>query len=377
MQSRGLRRKTLVTLLGPVDYRRSMLRCERCRATCYPGDELLDVLRTSRSPGLRRMMARAGSNTTFKEAREDLRIYAGVEVSPKDLERVAEGVGEDIETWSAGERAQSIARASLPEIGPEIPTLYISFDGTGVPMIPSAVRGRRGKQEDGSARTREVKLGCVFTQTKTDARGRPIRDPASTTFVGAIESAEEFGHRIYAEAVRRGLKRARRVIVIGDGAAWIRNLVQTHFPQALQILDLYHAREHLARLSRLAISDDADRAAALRKHWWGLLDQGDIDRILSRARAYRPEDPEVRQQIEQEIGYFDVNRSRMSYDVYRKNGLFIGSGVIEAGCKTVIGQRLKRSGMEWSVRGANAIIALRCNLVSGRFEDYWEQRAAA
>lgn len=376
MQSRGLRSKTLVTLLGPVDIARSMFRCDACGSIRYPGDEDLDVVGTSRSPGLRRMMARAGSNSTFKEGREDLRIYAGIEVSAKDLERVAEGVGEDVERWASQERKLQIVRASLPEIGPEIDTLYISFDGTGVPMIPAAVQGRRGKQEDGSAKTREVKLGCVFTQTGTDEEGRPVRDPASTTFVGAIETAEDFGQRIYAEAVRRGLNRARRVVVIGDGAAWIRNLVQIHFPRAQHILDLYHAREHLWNLCKLVSPDDPRRATALREFWWKALDQGQLDRILRRARAYRSEDADLQKKIEQEIAYFENNCDRMAYDKYRSQGLFIGSGVIEAGCKTVIGHRLKRSGMEWSVRGANAIIALRCNLASGRFEDYWEDRAA-
>jgi len=376
MQSRGLRSKSLLTLLGPVDFQRSMFRCESCGAARYPGDEWLDVVGTSRSPGLRRMMARAGSRSTFKEAREDLKIYAGIQVSPKDVERVAEGVGEDIETWAKKERDQQMARAELPEIGPEIPLLYISFDGTGIPMIPKAVHGRRGKQKDGSARTREVKLGCVFTQTTTGAEGKPIRDPGSTTFVGAIETAEEFGDRIYAEAVRRGLHRAQRVVVIGDGAVWIRNLVEKHFPGAIQILDLYHAREHLADLAKLLIPDDPERSEAMREYCWDLLDNGEVERILTRARAYRPTNAEILEKVEQEIAYLETNCSRMRYAEYRQAGFFVGSGVIEAGCKSVIGQRLKRSGMEWSLRGANAIIALRCNLVSGRFEDYWEERVA-
>ena len=321
-------------------------------------------------------MARAGSQSTFKEGQEDLRLFAGIEVSPKDVERVAEKVGEEIEEWAVEERRQLIARAELPEIGPPIDTLYVCFDGTGVPMIPSARRGRKGKQPDGSARTREVKLGCVFTQTAVDEDGRPVRDPASTTFVGAIETAEEFGHRIFAEAVRRGLNRARRVVVIADGAAWIHNLVQIHFPKAIQVLDLYHAREHLSALAKLVVPENPKRAAALRERWWSQLDKGEISKILLRARAYSPDDPEIRNRIDQELGYFKTNRNRMRYAQYRQGGLFVGSGVIEAGCKSVIGQRLKRSGMEWSVRGANAIIALRCNLISGRFEDYWEQRAA-
>lgn len=376
MESRGIRSKPLLTILGPVPFSRSMFWCPGCGATRYPGDEALDVVGTSRSPGLRRMMARAGSRSTFKEASEDLAIYAGVEVSAKDTERVAESIGEDVEAWVHEERSMLQARAELPEIGPKIPILYISFDGTGVPMVPAAVQGHKGKQSDGSARTREVKLGCVFTQTTTDSEGHPVRDPHSTTFVGAIETAEEFGKRIYAEALRRGLKRAEKVVVLGDGAVWIRNLTQLHFPQATQILDLYHAREHLAQLSRLIYPDDEARRLELRTYAWKLLDRGEFDRLLQRLRTLQPEDPEARSLAEQELAYLESNRSRMQYKIYRDIGLFVGSGVVEAGCKTVIGHRLKRSGMEWSVRGANSIISLRCNLASDRFEEYWDERAA-
>lgn len=376
MESCGLRCKPILTVLGKVEFRRSMFRCDGCGATRYPGDEALDVVGTSRSPGLRRMVARAGSRSTFKEAQEDLAVYAEIKVSAKDVERVAEATGEDVEAWTRRERPVLQARAELPEIGPKIPILYISVDGTGVPMIPTEVQGRKGKQLDGSARTREVKLGCVFTQTTTDSEGRPIRDPHSTTFVGAIESAEEFGERIFAEAIRRGLKRAQRVVVLGDGALWIRHLVQLHFPQAIQILDLYHAREHLAQLSKLIHPADQGRRQDLRDYAWDLLDRGELDRLLKRLRALRPDDPEARRLAEQDLSYLESNRSRMQYQDYRAAGLFVGSGVVEAGCKTVIGLRLKRSGMEWSVRGANSIIALRCNLVSNRFDDYWEERAA-
>ena len=376
MESRGVRSKQLLTILGTVDYERSMFRCPACGVTRYPGDEDLDVENTTRSPGLRRMMARAGSRSTFKEGRDDLEIYAGLRVSAKDLERVAEGIGENIEAWTQAERPSWIARTSLPQIGPEIPILYISYDGTGIPVVKSARQGRRGKQPDGTSRTREVKLGCVFTQTQTDAEGRPVRDPGSTTFVGAIESAEQFGWRIYAEAVQRGLLRARRVVVLGDGATWIRNLAETHFPKATQILDLYHAREHVSDLCKLLFAEKPQRLKWFRSRWWKALDKGNIDSILRQAGKHLPEDEELRKLVDLELGYLDGNRSRMRYAAFRSQGFFVGSGVVEAGCKTVIGQRLKQSGMEWSIRGANAIIALRCNLTSGRFEDYWEGRAA-
>jgi hypothetical protein len=322
------------------------------------------------------MMARAGSRATFKEARDDLKVYAGVELSAKDVERVAEAVGEDMERWSSAERASLIKRDVPIRPKAEVRVMYVSYDGTGVPMVPAALIGREGKQPDGSSVTREAKLGCVFTQSTTNAEGYPVRDPASTSFIGAIETAEVFGWRIYAEAVRRGLFAAKRVVVLADGAIWIWNIAQLHFPQATQIIDLYHAREHLSNLCKL-LGGSEDHVVQRRRRWWERLDAGDVEAILSEAGQDLPEDPDVLEKVETEMGYFDNNRERMRYAKFRALGFFVGSGVIEAGCRTVIGQRLKRSGMEWSVRGANAIISLRCILHSGRLEDYWEHRVAS
>jgi len=241
-------------------------------------------------------------------------------------------------------------------------------------MVPWEVEGRKGKQPDGSAKTREAKLGCVFTQSAFDEEGRPVRDPGSTTFTGAIEEAAAFGRRIYAEAVRRGLFEAQRVVVLADGAEWIKNLVDTHFPMAIRIIDLYHAKEHVASLSR-ALFYNPDAASRHRERWWEHLAQGDIETILDDVQALLPAsgpDKDVRREME----YLHKNKEQMRYRRFREQGCFIGSGVIEAGCKHVIGKRLKQSGMEWTLRGANDILALRCAAQSGRLVDYWDQRAA-
>ena len=368
MESQGLKTKELLTILGPVSYARSMFQCPACNATRYPGDEALDVVGTTRSPGLRRLMARAGSQSTFKEGRDDLRIYAGIEVSPKDVERVAENIGQQMEAWQARE-----ALCASPK-DKALPLLYIAYDGTGVPMTKAELAGRKGK--DGPAHTREAKLGCVFTQTTTDAKGFPVRDPDSTTFVGAIETAETFGGRIYGEAVRRGLLCARRVVILGDGAEWIKNLADLHFPRATVIIDLYHAREHVSQLCKNLLGTDEKQIRQQRIRWWTYLDQGNVEKILVQARRNLPAGTEIRKKAEAELHYLEKNKDRMRYAEFRAQGLFVGSGVVEAGCKTVIGQRLKQSGMEWSLRGANAIIALRCIMKSNRFEDYWESRVS-
>jgi len=374
MESLGLKEKPLMTILGRVSYKRSMYHCSACGKTRYPGDEELDVIGTTRSPGLRRMMARAGSQSTFKEGKEDLRIYAGIEVSPKDVERIAERIGQDMERWLRQQQQQMLDQ--LPPVRPThtIPVMYISYDGTGVPMMREELAGRKGKQPDGSSRTMEAKLGCVFTQTSTDEQGFAVRDPESTSFVGAIEKSEEFGWRIYAEAVRRGLYEAERVVVLGDAAEWIRTIKEQHFPQALQIVDLYHAREHVAELCKSLFGSDQGQIVRLRTRWWTWLDEGKVERIVEQANSKLPESSD-QEKAGKEITFLKTHKELMRYNQFRKQGLFVGSGVMEAGCKNLIGQRMKQSGMEWSRRGANAIIALRCVIKSGRLQEYWETRA--
>ena len=379
MESRGLKTKELVTILGRVSYSRSMFLCPVCGQTRYPGDEELDIVDTIFSPALRRIMARMGGKSTFRESSEDIKVCAGVEVNAKAVERVAEAVGEDMERWYTrehGEAARGRDEHRAAGDNKTIPTLYIEMDGTGVPMTPWALKGRKGKQPDGSARTREVKLGCVFTQTETDDKGRPIRDPDSTSFVGKIEPAEQFGLRLYGEAVRRGLGKAEQTVVLGDGAAWITGIVETHFPTATQIIDLYHAREHVSELCKMLFSSDEAKTQEYRTRWWTLLDDGQVETILREVQRHLPRSGNRRKKATSEIAYLSRNKERMRYGQFRARGLFVGSGVVEAGCKTIIGQRLKQSGMEWSLRGANAIISLRCMLKSNRLDDYWESRAA-
>jgi hypothetical protein len=211
-----------------------------------------------------------------------------------------------------------------------------------------------------------------------DVFGYPIRDPDSTTYTGAIETAEEFGKRIYLEAWKRGWSRAEKRVVMGDGAEWIWNLAEPYFPGAIQIVDLYHARQHLWDLARkLNPNDEVNQKAWIKIHQHRLLDKGKIEKLVVSLRSIRSTNPEVIEKIRTEADYFERNAQRMRYPKFRRQHLFVGSGVIEAGCKTVIGSRLKQSGMFWTVRGANSIIALRCCHLNRRFEDYWEARRPA
>ena len=375
MRNTGRRQKRIRTILGSVRIRRTRFACPACGAVAYPADETLGVEGTSFSPGARRMMARAGASEAFGQAAEDLALYAALRVDAKDIERVAEATGEEVEAWRGAEASRAVGVAGCDQAVVEEPpeTLYVSFDGTGAPMRREEVEGVKGKGPDGRARTREVKLGCVFTQTGVDDQDRPVRDEASTTYTGAIEPSTEFGHRIHAEAARRGLAQARRVVLLTDGAAYNKAIIAEHFPSATHIIDLYHAREHLADFAR-----DAARIG-LGSAWFAkarrTLDQGRIERLTAMMRQELPRSGPRRKLGLTHIAYFRDNAAQMRYGRFRHQGLFIGSGVIEAGCRTIVGQRLKRSGMFWSVRGANAILALRCCLLSGVFEQFWESRA--
>jgi len=372
-----LRSKPIVTAVGTAAYLRPYYLCAHCHHGQFPMDVELDVEDTELSPGVRRMLAAVGHEAAFEQGRQQMKLLAGLSVTTKAVERTAEAIGEDIEVRQQHELQRALQLELPIPMGPRIPILYAEMDGTGIPVVRKESAGRAGKQDGQPAHTREAKLGCVFTQTTVDEEGYPIRDEASTSYVGAIESCEEFGRRLYAEAWQRGWARAEKKVVLGDGAEWIWNQANLHFPEGTQIVDLYHAREHLWSLGAKLYPNDSPA----QKRWVMVrkdkLDEGKIERLVAllRSQAAPALAEDLAEELRTEANYFEDNKERMRYPQFRKQGLFVGSGVIEAGCKTVLG-RLKRSGMFWTVRGANAIIALRCSQISGKFEDYWEARRA-
>jgi hypothetical protein len=371
-----LRSKPLLTAVGEVTVSRPYYLCAHCHHGQFPADVELDIEDTEISPGVRRLQAAVGHEAPFDHGRQQLKLLADLEVTTKSVERTAEAIGEDIATRQQVE-IQRAMQLDLPIIvGEAIPVLYTQVDGTGVPVVKKETVGRQGKAEGQPAHTREAKLGCVFTQTTWDQEGYAIRDPASTTYVGAIETAEDFGKRIYLEAWNRGWSRAVIKVFMGDGSEWIWNIAKLHFPGAIQIVDLFHARQHLWDLARkLFPNQEAQQRRWMMVHQ-DLLDEGKIEELVAALRAIDSPNPELADKIRVEAGYFETNTERMRYPKFRSQHLFVGTGVIEAGCKALIGSRCKKSGMFWTVRGAHAILALRCCQFNGRFEDYWEARRA-
>lgn len=371
------RTKQVLTVLGEITIQRPYYVCPPCGRSHVPGDQQLDIVGTKFSPGVRRMMAVVGSETSFDKGSEQLQLLAGIEVAPKSIQTHAEAIGADIAAGLA-EEARRAQQLQFPEIlHKPVPILYIEMDGTGVPVVKSETEGRAGRQPGQPARTREVKLGCVFTQTGTDKDGYPIRDPDSTSYVASIQTADEFGYLLYNEAWRRGWSHARKKVIIADGAPCNWNIADRHFPGAVQIVDLYHARQHLWGLSGKLFASNESRRKRWATRMQNKLEEGAIEALAASLRRLAAKHPEHTQLLTNEADYFQRNTERMRYPQFRRQGLFVGSGVIEAGCKNVIGLRLKRSGMFWTVGGANAILALRCSRLNGRFEDYWAARRTA
>ena len=368
----GRRPKTFTTLLGPVTLQRAYYHCDACRSGVCPRDQTLGLQGSSLSPAITRLVGLTAAESSFAKASEWLSALAGVDVETRQVERCAEALGRDI---ADDERSVT----EQPDVA-AAPTMYLGLDGTGVPVRPTEVEGRRGKQPDGSAKTREVKLATVWTAEGRDTQGRPVRDLGSVSYNAAVESAASrdtdpqpaaFAQRAYREAIRRGVDTAAQRVVIGDGAAWIWNLAAEHFPDAIEIVDIYHAKQHLCDVAKAIYgpgTDLADRWASDRR---AELDAGRLCAVVAALRIHVETTPEARKCIH----YLFGNRHRMRYPQFRAKGLCVSSGVVEAGCKQ-IGDRLKRAGMRWTVAGANAIIALRCCILSGRFEDFWERRAA-
>lgn len=365
-RSLGRRDRQVHSVLGPFTLQRQYVQQEdRCY---FPLDEQLGLVE-GYTPGLVRLMLHAGAtDASYEQAEGTLRRYAGVQVAGRQIQRLVQQIGPAFSAWMGQRPVEPTPAASV---------LYVAVDGTGVPMRKEELRGRKGKQPDGTARTREVKLGCVFTQLKTDEDGEPLRDPQSTTYAATFTGAQTLGLRLRREAQLRGIAQAQRVAFLGDGASWVWKLAEQNFPQAVMILDFYHACEHVHRLAEWLYPNNPQQAKAQARRWVRMLKTNGLEKVIAQAAEHLPRHGLRRNEALKELHYLQSNVERMRYKTFKKQGLFIGSGVVEAGCKTVVGQRTKQSGMLWIVPGAQNVLNIRCAVLSGCFDQFTQFRAAA
>jgi hypothetical protein len=327
----------------------------------FPLDQALGIVGGC-TPGAARMLARTAAQLPYVESSQQVQELAGLTIDPTQLQRLMQQLGPGAQARLAGMPGP----AAKP-----VPLFYVSVDGTGVPMVRAELAGRCGRGPDGQAKTREVKLAAFFTQTTTDAEGQPVREPESTTYLASLVTADQFGPLALQAARQRGIAQASQVVYIGDGAAWVWEIARTCFPQAVQILDYYHASEHVVSLAK-AVHADPGTAQNWALRWRSLLYDSQLDDILTDVRAATANPPA--EAVQRELDYLERNRARMDYKHFRAQDWFIGSGVVEAGCKRVVGQRLKQSGMFWTEAGATAVLSLRCALLStGGWDHLWSQ----
>jgi len=308
----GRRTKQVQSVLGPLRLERAYYHCSSCGQGFCPRDGQLGIENTSLSPALTRMTGTVGAMVSFEEGGELLRELAGVAVDAKQVERTAEALGKEIAEDERG-NCQPCDTLPLPQ------TLYLGMDGTGIPLRAEELTDRQGKQADGSAKTGEVKLCTIWSAESLDEQG----------------------------------------------------IADEQFPEALQIVDRFHAKQHLSDLAKALYGPTAPRTSQWADRRKEELDTGKFQALLQAVRRQVSRSEEARRCLH----YFQTNRHRMRYREFHAQGICTSTGVVEAGCKVAIGTRLKRAGMHWTIRGSNAIIALRCSKLSGRFQDFWERRS--
>lgn len=357
LRRHGRRPLQVDTLLGPVAVLRDYYLGPK-GGHC-PADAALG-LEGSATPALARLVCRAAAQQPYGAASRDLAEYGSVQVDERQIQRMVQHIGPDCEPWLS----------SQPSSGKAVPILYVSCDGTGTPMRKAELEGRKGRQEDGSAKTREVKLGAVFTQHTVDQEGRPMRDHESTTYVGGFQNAHDFGLLLRQEARRRAIGAAKQVIFLSDGAAWAEEIPRQCFTGAVSILDFYHAAERVHQLAGLL---EPQQPKPVASRWIKLLLKDQVATVIAQAKLRGQTVPDFNDP-DDNVGFLERHQGRMRYGYYRKQGWFIGSGVVEAGCKNVVGKRLKQSGMHWSESGATCVLNFRTLLLSNRFDAFWKDR---
>ena len=344
----------LISLNGKLELHRSYYYCKSCGRSKIPLDEQLCLEGKHQSIGVRRQMSLMAVSDPFEEATKRLKELTGVVVSGKEEQLESEEIGKEVGLQEDAEVEAFWSEEK--DIEPEVTArrLYVTADATGVPT------------DEGS---KEAKIGGVYeTPLAKDAIATDIR------YTGGFHKAEYFGKKLYVLALKRGLKSAVEIIFIGDGAKWIWKLAAYHFPEAVQIVDWYHAEERLWDTGRTVFGEGAEATTEWVQQHLKRLMEGKVEEVITSLSELSVSKADITQKIEENITYFTNNKDRMRYNEYKEKGYHIGSGTVESACKHVVGQRLKQAGMKWSVEGADAILQLRILWKNGEWSKFWERR---
>ena len=346
---KGYRPRFVVTLAGGVRVERAYYHCRHCRTGAMPWDAREGLTGLQWTPGVKSLVGQLLGRLAYAESVELLGLTTGLRMAESCAEQIADELGLSLRAQEAAGRKEMFESDVLPLIAKDVGRTYIAVDGAHAHI-------------DGS--WHEVKAGVIYGGEAGDGG---IDEATNCHYLATQESAEEFGHRVYAAAALQGVEQSSEQVVIGDGAEWIWNLASHHFPKATQIVDYWHACEHIWNLRRALYPQENARGDRWSREHCRKLGEVGPDSLLRALKRLRPKTVEAGEAVRVEQGYFSGHRERMAYPQFRARGLMIGSGLAEAACKVVVGHRLERAGMRWCRRGADAVLAIRCAVLNREY----------
>jgi uncharacterized protein UPF0236 len=354
----SLAERVLITRHGEFPLVRPYYYCPPCQAGFAPLDARLGLDRSGTTFQVRRWVARLSAKSAFAEAAADLEEFTCVRLSVSHVERIAVHIGSSLAAALRQQAEQhQVGCLPIPSLRPD--RLYVSMDGKMVPL-------RDPWKRDGSAgalncRHGECKTGVVYEAEPGPQGDRGVRHAAYVATMGDVTA---FAPLIATLAHTHGHHLAREIVVLGDGAAWIWQIAAAQFPYAVQILDYYHATEHLWKVANARFGEETPEAAAWVKARETELLADQLLLVLGALREWKPRSAKNRKLRDTEYEFFVNNAERMRYRTFREKGYHIASGVVESACGHVVGQRLDEGGMHWRQETADAIVCLRAALRS-------------
>jgi hypothetical protein len=400
----GYRSKQLLTLMGKVEFTRAYYQCHRgkeeehhqlCGQGRSPADQVWGIDQRRTTPGVQEYISYLCARLTFEEAAETFSRFLPLSISARQAQSLMEPVGKAVaEREEQGLKAlfeQASSKHTSREEQQElflpqrIERLYIEMDGIMERLRRGTVAMEVSEEKRKGDVYRELKVGAIFQAERGRERSELAPEvwvdtpkEGSMRYVARRTAKGDFDTLLYGLARQSGLEQAKEIVILGDGAAWIWKLADEHFPGAVQIVDLYHAQEHVWQVARSVYGAQTEAATVWAKHACDLLVHGNIEELVAAIAALppiAPEPGESRTVPEKAAGYFTTNAERMRYPTFRAQGMHIGSGIAEAACKTVVATRLKRSGMRWTPEGLDALLPLRTCVLNQTYDQFWQDQA--
>lgn len=361
------RKGTLLTILGQVEHKRAYYLCAACQKGHYPLDDQLGLRPGQISAELESLTGMTGAQLPFEQSSQLFESLTLIAISDHCVAKATQAIGSEVQVQKAEWMVQSRDEVWLQEqdrLAERPSRLYGALDAAKVHI--------RGEEEDP---WRDLKVGAWFTTTalppQTPDEDWKIEATDISYYCGMLE-AKKFGHLLWATGCQHQAQLAQELIFLGDGAKWIWDLVTEHYPEAIQIVDWFHATEYIAPVANAVFTDEDKRQIWIKQVRTNLWD-GDLDAVIDAFDRFT-EHKCAQEAAHKAVTYFTNNRHRMDYPTYRAKGYQIGSGTIESGCKQIVTQRLKVAGAIWNVDNAIKTAKARAALLGGQWDTITSRR---